>query len=267
MHAANRTLAASIALAFALAAPATFAADEKPAATAAKPAAKTAAKPAAKGGAKSTEAASPSRSIGLQMGEGLHRAGVGPGDIDVDAFVAGVRDGLGGKTSANEDRDRVQQFVNDLRARVLDRNHAEAKAFLAKNGKAAGVVTTASGLQYRIVEAGDGAAASPTANDKVTVNYRGKLLDSTEFDSSYARGTPASFPVNGVIKGWQEALQLMKPGAKWQLWVPPELAYDANSRPPIPPGSLLVFDVELISVAPPAAPTARDKPAASEKKD
>jgi len=85
------------------------------------------------------------------------------------------------------------------------------------------------------------------------VQYRGKLLDGTEFDSSYSRGQPATFPVGGVIRGWQEALVMMKPGAKWTLWVPPELAYDMSSRPPIPPGSLLVFDVEMVSVAPAAA--------------
>jgi FKBP-type peptidyl-prolyl cis-trans isomerase len=251
-----RPLARLVILAL-LASPLALAAD--PAAT---PAAKPAAKPATKAAAKSPAkpaAATPSHSIGVQMGESLHRAGVSD-ELDYDAFLAGLKEGLAGKASTDEDRSAAQQFIGDIRNHLLEHNHAAAKAFLAKNGSAAGVVTTASGLQYRIVAAGDENGAAPGPNDKVTVNYRGKLLDGTEFDSSYARGTPATFPVSGVIKGWTEALQLMKPGAKWQLFVPPELAYDANSRPPIPPGSLLVFDVELLSVAPPApaAPANKD---------
>jgi FKBP-type peptidyl-prolyl cis-trans isomerase len=111
-------------------------------------------------------------------------------------------------------------------------------------------------LQYKVVAAGDAKSAAPKPTDEVTVQYRGKLLDGSEFDSSYAHGKPATFPVNGVIKGWQEALVLMKPGAKWQLFVPPELGYDVSPRPGIPGGSLLVFDVELISVKPSAAPQA-----------
>ena len=123
--------------------------------------------------------------------------------------------------------------------------------------------TTASGLQYKVLVPGDAKAPPIAATDEVTVNYRGKLLDGTEFDSSYTRGTPATFPVNGVIKGWQEALVLMKPGAKWELYVPPELGYGANPRPGIPANSLLIFDVDLISAksnggTPPAGdPTGR----------
>ncbi|MGH8148863.1 MAG: FKBP-type peptidyl-prolyl cis-trans isomerase, partial [Steroidobacteraceae bacterium] len=111
--------------------------------------------------------------------------------------------------------------------------------------------TTASGLQYRILRPGSGAPPRPT--DEVTVNYRGTLLDGTEFDSSYKRGMPATFPVNHVIKGWREALVLMKPGSKWELYVPPELAYGEDSPPPIPPGSLLEFQVELLSIKPASA--------------
>jgi len=127
-------------------------------------------------------------------------------------------------------------------------NQAAAKEFLAHNAKEKGVTTTASGLQYKIIAAGNTKAATILPADEVTVQYRGKLLDGSEFDSSYARGTPASFTVNGVIPGWQEALVLMKPGAKWQLFVPPELAYGATPKPGIPGGSLLIFDVELVSV-------------------
>ena len=222
---------------------------EKPAAE--KPAAE---KPAAdkKGAARSATAAtstdSVSYSAGVSVGEGLHRAGITT-EIDLAAFTHGLKDALAGKTTTPEDRERLSSFMADLRNTIGARNKDAARDFLARNGKEAGVVTTASGLQYKVIEPGDLAAASPAASDEVTVQYRGKLLDGTEFDSSYSHGAPAKFPVNGVIKGWQEALQLMKPGAKWQLFVPPGLAYDLNSRPPIPPGSLLLFDVELVSAA------------------
>ena len=216
---------------------------------------------AAEGDAKPAASADAiSYSAGVTIGEGLHRAGVTT-EINVDAFERGFKDALGGKATTAEDRERLNQFMTDLRGAIGTRNHTAATAFLAKNGKEKGVVTTASGLQYRIVTAGDAKAASPQPTDQVLVQYRGKLLDGTEFDSSYSRGQPATFPVNGVIKGWQEALVLMKPGSKWEVFVPPELAYDMNSRPPIPPGSALVFDVELISIKAPApADAGAEKP-------
>ena len=130
-------------------------------------------------------------------------------------------------------------------------NKKKGEEFLAENAKKPGVITTASGLQYKVVTPGAGASPKPT--DQVSVNYSGKLLDNTEFDASAKHGGPAKFGVNQVIPGWQEALTLMKPGAKYQLWIPPKLAYDLDSPPMIPPGSLLVFDVDLLSVAPPAA--------------
>lgn len=144
------------------------------------------------------------------------------------------------------------------------RNATAAKEFLAKNGKEKGVITTASGLQYKILAAGD-KKAPPIANtDTVTVEYRGKLINGTEFDSSYSRGVPATFPVNGVIRGWQEALVLMKPGAKWQLFVPPELAYGPRTQAKIPANSLLIFDVNVVSAeaanAPPKAPPGTPPP-------
>ena len=188
-----------------------------------------------------------SYSAGVTVGEGLHRAGV-TNEINIEAFGRGLKDALGGKASTAEDKDRLTQFMVDLRTSVGNRNHEAAKDFLAKNGKEKGVVTTASGLQYTIVEPGDAKATSPQPTDQVTVQYRGTLLDGTEFDSSYSRGQAATFPVNGVIKGWQEALGLMKPGAKWKVFIPPDLAYDLNSRPPIPPGSALLFEMELISI-------------------
>jgi FKBP-type peptidyl-prolyl cis-trans isomerase FklB len=148
----------------------------------------------------------------------------------------------------------AQAYARSLFDASAARNAAAAKEFLVRNGKDKGVVTTNSGLQYKILAAGDKKAPPISPADSVTVDYRGKLLNGTEFDSSYATGMPATFPVNGVIKGWQEALVLMKPGAKWQLFVPPELAYGARSRPKIPPNSLLIFDVNLLSVEPADAP-------------
>ncbi len=197
--------------------------------------------------AAATAAPSPSYSAGLQVGESLHHTGVTK-ELDVDAFMHGLKDALAGKETTPEDREHVKQFVADVRNTVIAHNRAVGREFLEKNAKVQGVVTTASGLQYKILVPGDEKAGSPGPTDQVTVHYRGRLLDGTEFDSSYARGAPAPLRVNGVIKGWQEALVLMKPGAKWQLFIPAELAYDVNSPPRIPPASVLIFDVELVSV-------------------
>ena len=148
------------------------------------------------------------------------------------------------------DQENIASFVKSARNGMADTNRAAAKAFLTENGKKKDVVTTASGLEYHVITEGSG--TPPKSTDEVTVNYRGTLLDGTEFDSSYKRGQPASFPVNGVIPGWQEALVLMKPGSKYELFIPPNLAYDVNSPPSIPPGSMLKFEVELIKVKQPA---------------
>jgi len=130
---------------------------------------------------------------------------------------------------------------------AAEENEQKAEAFLAENGKKEGVKTLASGLQYKVITEGGG--ASPTAESTVEVHYKGTLIDGTEFDSSYKRGEPASFPVGGVIPGWTEALQLMKEGAKWEVAIPPALAYGEQGAPPvIPPNSALVFEVELLKV-------------------
>ena len=167
-----------------------------------------------------------------------------------------VSPALAGKAKMGE---ADQANITKLLHSAADANHRAAAKFLDENAKKPGIVTTASGLQYKVLAPGSGDSPKPT--DEVTVNYRGTLLDGTEFDSSYKRGQPASFPVNRVIPGWTEALQLMKPGAKYELFVPPQLAYDMRSRPPIPPGSMLMFEVELLSFKPgqqssvaPAAP-------------
>jgi FKBP-type peptidyl-prolyl cis-trans isomerase FklB len=192
--------------------------------------------------------------FGLTFGEQMHNVGI-TDQVTIDAIARGIKDGLQGKKSTPADRQQVQEYVHSVMETAISRNQAAAKDFLARNGHEKGVTTTASGLQYKVIAPGDRKAAAIAPSDQVTVQYRGKLLDGSEFDSSYSRGTPASFPVNGVIPGWQEALVLMKPGAKWQLFVPPELAYGANPKPGIPGGSLLIFDVELVSVKPSGAPS------------
>ena len=184
--------------------------------------------------------------FGLTFGEQLSRVGI-TNQVSVDAIARGIKDGLQGKKSTPADQQQVQAFVRNVMEAATAHNQQAAKEFLARNGKEKGVTTTASGLQYKIVAAGNAKAPAITPSDEVTVQYRGKLLDGSEFDSSYTRGVPATFTVQGVIKGWQEALVLMKPGAKWTLFVPPDLAYGSSPKPGIPGGSLLIFDVELVS--------------------
>ncbi len=211
----------------------------------AKPGAKAAAKPAA------TDAKSQaSYSLGLTMGSQLHTIGLGTDAVAADRILQGLKDALSGKTAGPEDEQRIQAMLAQAHQAAGDANQAAATKFLAENGKQPGVVTTASGLQYKIVR--PGAGESPKLSDEATVNYRGTLLDGTEFDSSYKRNQPATFPVGNVIKGWVEALQLMKPGAKYELFIPPDLAYGLQPPPgaPIPPGAMLKFEVELISVKP-----------------
>ncbi len=184
--------------------------------------------------------------FGLTFGEQMHSVGIGK-QVDAEAISKGVQDGLQGKKSTRADQQQIQQFVQSVMAATTASNKTAAKDFLARNGREKNVKTTASGLEYKVLVAGNAKAPAIQPTDEVTVNYRGKLLDGTEFDSSYSRGMPATFKINGVIKGWQEALVLMKPGAKWELFIPPELAYDASPRPGIPAGSLLIFDVDLVS--------------------
>jgi FKBP-type peptidyl-prolyl cis-trans isomerase FklB len=193
-----------------------------------------------------------SHGLGLIFGNQLRATGL-DSQVSIDALLQGVKDGMGGKPLTPQVKENVNAFLRVARETLSGQNKRLAQEFLVKNAKAEGVKSTASGLQYKVIASGDGNAKSPGPNDQVTVQYRGTLLDGSEFDSSYERG-PASFPLNGVIKGWQEAIPMMKPGAKWQLFVPPELAYDIYSPPGIPPGSLLVFDVELIKFAPVSAP-------------
>jgi FKBP-type peptidyl-prolyl cis-trans isomerase len=195
-----------------------------------------------------------SYSLGVSVGTQLHGMGLGVDAVSYDRVLQGLKDALSGKaTAAPEDGQRVQTLIEQARTTEGAANKTAAAKFLAENGKLPGVITTASGLEYKVVRPGSG--EPPKLTDEATVNYRGTLLDGTEFDSSYKRNQPATFPISGVIKGWQEALMLMKPGSKVDLYIPPALAYDMNSPPPIPPGSLLKFEVELLSVKP-AAPNA-----------
>ncbi|HLS97515.1 MAG: FKBP-type peptidyl-prolyl cis-trans isomerase [Porticoccaceae bacterium] len=176
-------------------------------------------------------------------------------DVDVTAFSAGVQDALSDaepKLAQDDVIAVLESFQQEqIAAReaensaLADKNQAEGDAFLAENGKKEGVVTLESGLQYKILEEGDG--PSPAAEDTVEVHYTGTLIDGTEFDSSHRRGVPATFGVNQVIPGWTEALQLMKEGAKWQLVIPPALAYGpGGTGGPIGPNQTLIFEVELL---------------------
>jgi FKBP-type peptidyl-prolyl cis-trans isomerase FklB len=203
-------------------------------------------------------ARSTSYSLGVSMGDQLHASGIGADAVNSAQLAQGVHDALSGKTSINDaDKANIAKLIQGGIAAQAEVNHKAAAKFLAENGKKPDVVTTASGLQYRVLAPGAGASPKPT--DEVTVNYSGKLLDGTEFDSSYKRGEPAKFQLNHVIPGWSEGVGLMKAGSKFELFVPPSLAYDLRTpTPAIPPGSMLIFTVELMSFKasppPPAAP-------------
>lgn len=193
-----------------------------------------------------------SYAIGVSIGSDLLRTKLTADSISTQQIAAGLRDALSGKvTMSPEYQQTIVAFLREARVKQAEPNHTEAATFLAENGKKKDIVTTASGLQYKVINAGSGEPAKP--GDMVTVNYRGTLLNGTEFDSSAKHGGPATFASNQVIPGWQEALTLMKPGSKYQLFIPPKLGYDLESPPTIPPGSMLIFDVELVSVKPAAA--------------
>ena len=195
-----------------------------------------------------------SYSIGMDIGGNLKKGSI---EIDPDMLAKGIKDSYGGgKTLLTEDqaREAIADFQKTLMAKkaeemkkLSEKNKADGEKFLAENAKKEGVKSLPSGLQYREITPGKG--KSPKATDTVTTNYKGTLIDGTEFDSSYKRGEPATFPVSGVIAGWTEALQLMKEGAKWELFIPPDLAYgDRGAGRDIGPNATLIFEVELISV-------------------
>ncbi|PHS25905.1 MAG: hypothetical protein COA83_04395 [Methylophaga sp.] len=190
--------------------------------------------------------------FGIQVGQNMVAEGV---DLEMDAFTAGVVDMFAGKQPQlnQEEAGRVigefQQKKAAEMAKVMNQKQQASQVFMAENANKDGVITTASGLQYRIIKEGDGAV--PTSEDKVIAHYKGSLLDGTVFDSSYDRGEPATFPVTGVIQGWQEVLQLMKEGAKWEVVIPGNLAYGpqgAGANSPIGPNETLIFEIELIAI-------------------
>jgi FKBP-type peptidyl-prolyl cis-trans isomerase len=195
-----------------------------------------------------------SYSFGVDFAKRLKQQGI---DLDITALNRGIMDAASGKELAFEEGEMGQfkaEYTQQLRAKLMEqqqqlaaKNLEAGNKFLAENAKKEGVVTTDSGLQYKVITSGTG--PTPKAEDTVTTHYRGTLIDGREFDSSYSRGEPASFPVKGVIKGWTEALQLMKVGDKWELYIPADLAYGAAQRGElIEPNSTLLFELELLGI-------------------
>lgn len=165
--------------------------------------------------------------------------------LNQELLLQGVKDAIEGNKPLVKTTGRNRALAQ-IREQRLQHNLEQSKAFLAENAKKEGVVALDSGLQYRVIKAGEG--KSPQATDRISVNYRGTLIDGTEFDSSHERGKPASFQLKKVIKGWREALQLMKKGAKWELYIPPGLAYGKRTpNKTIPPNSALIYEVELLA--------------------
>ena len=190
--------------------------------------------------------------VGMQVGQQIKGDNI---DLDEAAFMAAIKDRMTGAKLQIDPADiqatltRIQKQREIDIAKLAEANQAAGQKFLAANKDKAGVKTLPSGVQYKVIKPGTG--ASPKASDTVEVHYRGMLIDGTEFDSSYSRGQPTSFPVNGVIKGWQEALQAMKEGAHWQIVVPSELAYgESGASGAIGPNTTLIFDVELLKIMP-----------------
>lgn len=193
-----------------------------------------------------------SYALGYNIGQNLKK----DFEVDLDSFFKGVKESQEGIRSLSEEeiKNTMMAFQAQMREKKMSQmkeasaaNKEKGAAFLEENKKKEGVVTLESGLQYKVITKGDG--ASPKATDTVKCNYKGTTIDGKEFDSSYKRGKPASFQVGGVIKGWTEALQLMKVGAKWMLYIPSELAYgDRGAGRAIEPGSTLIFEVELLGI-------------------
>ncbi|MBE0618705.1 MAG: FKBP-type peptidyl-prolyl cis-trans isomerase [Proteobacteria bacterium] len=195
-----------------------------------------------------------SYSVGYQMGGDFKRQGQ---EIDPQAMVRGVQDALSeAKPLLSPEemsgllvqlKQKIVMMQQEERERVSRESGMAGKIFLGENAKKEGVFSLPSGLQYQVLKEGTG-DKTPSATDTVTVQYRGTLIDGTEFDSSYSRGEPATFQLNKVIKGWTEGLQLMKPGAKYKFFIPPQLAYGPRGGGKIPPNSTLIFEVELLSI-------------------
>lgn len=213
--------------------------------------------------------------LGLNMGQNLLQEGIE--GVDPKAVALGLEDALAKKKAQVSDKDLMAAFTalqtraEEHRRQVAKTNAEEGKKFLEENGKKEGVVTTASGLQYQVLKKADG--PQPKDTDLVTVNYEGKLIDGTVFDSSIKRGRPIDLPVDGVIPGWTEALKMMRVGEKYRIFIPANLAYGVQSpSPDIPPNSVLIFDLELLGIKDPKAamaapPKPASEPAAEQQTD
>lgn len=195
-----------------------------------------------------------SYSIGWDIGNSFKKQSL---EINPDILFGGIKDALSGKNPQMDEKQMGETMMNfqkemmakrtEAQKNIGEKNKKEGEEFLAKNKNNKGVISLLSGLQYRVIKEGTGKI--PKLNDTVTVHYKGTLLDGTEFDSSYKRGEPAKFPVSGVIKGWTEALQLMKVGSKWELYIPSNLAYaERGAGNSIGPNAVLIFNVELLSI-------------------
>lgn len=188
--------------------------------------------------------------VGMSIAQSLENQNLE--GINIQEFVKGIEDifnNTAPRFTPQEANQKIQLYLNEVNESKFEQFKSEGEAFLAENEKKDGIVTLESGLQYEIIQEGEGEKPGPTS--QVTVHYHGTLINGEVFDSSISRGTPATFGVNQVIKGWTEALQLMNPGAKWKLYIPQDLAYGANPHPggPIKPFMALIFDVELISIS------------------
>jgi FKBP-type peptidyl-prolyl cis-trans isomerase FklB len=201
-----------------------------------------------------TQTQKASYSIGIDIGKNFKHSNI---EIDLEALAQGVKDAISDSTpklteqQMEEAMRQLQQDVlakrNESAKKAGEKNKLEGEAFLAENAKKEGVITLPSGLQYKILKQGDG--KKPQLTDEVTINYRGTLIDGTEFDSSYKRGEPTTYAVNGFIAGWIEALQLMPVGSKWQLYIPSNLAYgERSSGGDIGPNATLIFEIELLAI-------------------
>lgn len=200
-----------------------------------------------------TELDQVSYAIGTDIGKNFKKQDI---EIDFDAFLQGLREGMGDSLISMTDQETSEVLMNYQKKMIEERetkhkiegekNKTEGEAFLKENAAKEGVVTTESGLQYKVLKEGSGAKPKPT--DKVQVHYRGTFINGDTFDSSYDRGEPIEFPVNGVIKGWTEALQLMPVGSKYMLYIPSDLAYGPRGNQAIPANSTLIFELELLNI-------------------
>ncbi|MEO6183359.1 MAG: FKBP-type peptidyl-prolyl cis-trans isomerase [Verrucomicrobiota bacterium] len=204
-----------------------------------------------------------SYAIGMNVGTSIKRQSI---DVNVDTLAKAIKDVIAGNATQITEQEAQQAIMamqNELKTKrdeenkiAGEKNKKEGEAFLVENGKKTGVTTTTNGLQYKVITEGKG--AKPKLSDTVTAHYRGRLLNGTEFDSSYKRNQPTDFPVTGVIKGWTEALQLMNVGSKWELYIPATLAYGERAQgKDIGPNSTLIFEIELIGIKAPAVETSQ----------